>query len=399
MKNNLIPRDQYLDRLKEFKDKPVIKAVVGIRRCGKSTLLQMYLDYLLCSGIKEESILMMNFTHAPFSDMSAEDVMARARGRSGRLYILLDEVQMLESWDRAVLEMFENVDCDICITGSNSVMFSSKLSTLLSGRAVTIEMFPFSYTEFLRFTGQDDSDGSVMEYMTYGGFPLALMVRDSGDAETAVLEDVYSTIILKDISQRYNVRNQQMLDRISRFLMRNIGSLISVKSICDYMASSGLKVNFETADNYLRYLEESLAFYRVKRYNIKAKEELVVNDKFYLSDPGIRTAVLGRRDADIGHMMENLVYLELRRRGFDVYVGNNRGAEIDFVAMNGETKLYIQVCYSLRDPSTEECEVRPLRSIDDDYRKIVVTMEPSLNTDRNGIAEIGLRDLLTGRIL
>lgn len=239
----------------------------------------------------------------------------------------------------------------------------------------------------------------MMEYMAYGGFPLALMVRDSGDAETVVLEDVYSTVILKDIVQRYSIRNQQMLDRISRFLMRSMGSLVSVKSICDYMANSGLKVNFESADNYLGYLKESLAFYRVKRYNIKAKEELVVNDKFYLSDLGIRTAVLGKRDADIGYLMENLVYLELRRRGFDVYVGNNKGAEIDFVAMDGKTKVYVQVCYSLRDPVTEEREVRPLRSIDDDYRKLVVTMEASLSTDRDGITEIGLRDLLTGRAL
>lgn len=396
MNNSLIPRDQYLDRLIEFKDKPVIKAIVGIRRCGKSTLLQMYSKYLVSSGIKEENIVIMNFTHSPFSDMKIDDVTAEVKNRSGRLYILFDEVQMLESWDKMVLDLFENIDCDICITGSNSVMFSSKLSTLLSGRAVTLEMFPFSYIEFLEFTKQKDSDDSLIEYMTYGGFPLALMVRSSKDAETAVLEDVYSTIILKDIAQRHSIRNQQMLDRVSRFLMRNLGNPVSVKSTRDYMTNNGFKVNFETVDSYLGYLEESLAFYRVKRYNIKAKEELIVNDKFYLSDTGIRTAVLGKRDVDIGHLMENIVYLELRRRGFNVYVGYNNGAEIDFVAMNDETKAYVQVCYSLREPATEEREVRPLKAINDDYRKIVVTMERSFNADREGIVEIGLRDLLTG---
>lgn len=205
------------------------------------------------------------------------------------------------------LNIFENMDCDIYLTGSNSTMFSSNLSTLLSGRAVTIEMFPFSYEEFLLYTNEEDSDSSILEYMAYEGFPLALMVRDSKDAEIAVLEDIYSTVVLKDIVQRNSIRNQQTLDRISRFLMRNIGSLVSTKSIKDYMTNSGAKMNFETVDNYLNYLEESLAFYRVKRYNIKAKEELIINDKFYLSDLGIRTAVLGRRDADLGHIMENLV--------------------------------------------------------------------------------------------
>lgn len=397
MNNHLIPRDLYLNRLIDFKDKPVIKAVVGIRRCGKSTLLQIYRDYLISTGVDENSILMMNFTHAPFSSMGADEIVSEVRKRSGRQYILLDEVQMVESWDRMVLDIFENIDCDICITGSNSVMFSSKLSTLLSGRAVSLEMHPFSYMEFLEFTKQEDSDDSLVEYMTYGGFPLALMVRDAREAENAVLEDIYNTVILKDISLRYNIRNHQMLDRISRFLMRNIGNPVSVKSIRDFMASNGFKVNFETVDCYLGHLEESLAFHRVKRYNIKAKEELVVNDKFYLSDTGIRNAVLGRRDVDTGHLMENVVYLELRRRGYDVFVGNLNGSEVDFVVMNSDMMAYLQVCYSLRDPDTEEREMRPLKQIKDNYPKIVVTMERSFNVDREGIIEIGLRDLLTGR--
>jgi len=235
-------------------------------------------------------------------------------------------------------------------------------------------MFPFSYSEFLEYTRLSDSSSSITEYMTYGGFPLALMVRDSKESETAVLEGIYNTVVLKDIVQRYKVRNQQMLERISQFLMRNIGSRISVKSIRDYMTSSKIKVNFETVDSYLGYLEESLAFYRVKRYNMKAKEELVINDKFYLSDLGLRTAILGRRDADIGHLMENIVYLELRRRGYRIYTGKSGDHEIDFVAMGSEDRLYIQVCYSLKDPSTEERELRPLKSIKDDYRKIITVM-------------------------
>ncbi len=276
------------------------------------------------------------------------------------------------------------------------MMFSSRLSTLLSGRAVTIEMFTFSYNEFLKFTGETDSDNSLIEYMTYGGFPLALMLRGSEDAEIAVLEDIYSTVVLKDIIMRNSIRNPQMLKRISRFLMRNIGNLLSVKSIRDFMIGNGIKVNFQTVDDYLGFLEESLAFYRVKRYNIKAKEELVVNDKFYVSDLGLRTAVLGKRDADIGRVMENIVYLELRRRGFSVYVGKVGNYEIDFVAINDSRTVYIQVCYSLNDSVTEEREIRPLRAVDDDYRKIVIVMQPSMNKDRGGVVELDLRKFLSG---
>lgn len=394
--NNIIPRDQYLDRLIELKDKPVIKAIVGIRRCGKSTLMRLYKDYLISSGVDEGNIIFINFTHALNSKINSEYIINKVKGKEGRTYVLLDEVQMLESWDKTVLYIFENIDCDIYLTGSNSMMFSSKLSTLLSGRAVTIEMFTFSYKEFLTFTGEVDSDGSLTEYMTYGGFPLALMVRDSRDAEIAVLEDIYSTVVLKDIVMRNNIRNQQMLERISRFLMRNIGNLLSVKSIRDFMVSNGIKVNFQTIDDYLGYLEESLAFYRVKRYNIKAKEELVVNDKLYVSDLGLRTAVLGRRDADIGHIMENLVYLELRRRGYVVYVGRVGNHKIDFVAIDDARTVYVQVCFSLNDPVTEEREVRPLRAVDDDYRKVVIVMQPSMNLDRDGIVELELREFLAG---
>ena len=396
MMKNIISRDAYLNRLIELQDKPVIKAIAGIRRCGKSTLMRLYKNHLISSGVAEENIIFMNFTHFPNSKIDSEYVIKTVKAKQGRTYILLDEVQMLESWDKTVLYLFENVDCDIYVTGSNSMMFSSKLSTLLSGRAITIEMFTFSYNEFLKFTGEADSDNSLMEYMTYGGFPLALMLRESEDAEIAVLEDIYSTVVLKDIVMRNNIRNQQMLKRISRFMMRNIGNLLSIKSIRDFMISNGIKVNFQTIDDYLGYLEESLAFYRVKRYNIKAKEELVVNDKFYVSDLGIRTAVLGKRDADIGRVMENLVYLELRRRGFSVYVGKIGNYEIDFVAIDDVRTVYIQVCYSLNDPLTEEREIRPLKAVDDNYQKVVIVMQPSINKDRNGITELKLREFLTG---
>lgn len=396
MKNRLISRDAYIDQLLMFKDRPVIKVLVGVRRCGKSTLMKMYREHLITTGVDKNNVLMFNFTHPPFSEASADEISKEARRRKGRTYLLLDEVQMLEHWDKMVLDLFENEDCDIYVTGSNSAMFSSRLSTLLSGRAVTIEIFPFSYAEFLRFTEASETEEALTEYMEYGGFPTSLMLRDSPSARSVVLEDIYSTVVLKDIIQRQNIRNQQTLDRISRFLARSIGNLVSVKSIRDHMTSSGNKVNFETIDSYLGYLEESSAFYRVKRYNIKAKEELIVNDKFYLADTGLRTAILGRRGADTGQVMENLVFLELRRRRYKIHVGKLEDNEIDFVAADGERKIYIQVCYSLKDPVTEEREVRPLRLIGDDYRKVLIVMERSLKKDREGITEISLREFLTG---
>lgn len=397
MKHNLIPRARYLDMLISLKDKPVIKTISGVRRCGKSTLLLMYRDYLVSSGIDENNIILLNLTHLPDSKTSSEDLITTISGVSGRAYILLDEVQMIESWDRLVLTLFETFDCDIYVTGSNSVMFASNLSSMLSGRAVTIEMFPFSYSEYLDFTGLEDSNDAVTEYMAYGGFPLALMTRESKTTEVAILEDIYGTIVLKDIVQRYHIRNQAMLDRISRFLMHNIGNLVSVKSIRDYMSSNGQKVNFETVDSYLGYLAESLAFYRVGRFNLGSKEELSTNDKFYLCDLGLRTAALGRRDADIDHLMENVVFLELRRRGYHVNIGKIGVLEVDFIARDSETALYVQVCYSVKDPDTLDRELAPLRKIKDDYRKIIIVMERSACPDHDGILEIGLRDFLLSR--
>lgn len=389
-------RRQYLNKLIEFRDKPIIKTIVGIRRCGKSTLLMMYKDYLIESGVHEDDILMMNLSHMQDNGRTTRDIINMVSEHKGRMYILLDEIQNLTGWDRMVLEMLETLDCDIYITGSNSVMFSSKLTTLLSGRAIGIEMFPFSYAEFLEFTTAPDSDESLMEYMTFGGFPLSLMLRGSKSAQNTVVEDVYNTVVLKDIVLRQGFKNNQLLDRMCGFLMRSIGSPLSVKSIKDYLSSAGVKTTSETVDTYLSYLEESLTFYRAKRFNIKAKEELVFNDKFYVVDPGLRTAVLGHRGADTGHILENLVYIQLRRDGYKVYVGKMDNLEIDFVAINSDRTLYVQVCYSLRDPVTEEREVRPLRKIRDNHRKILVVMEKSLNTDRDGIEEMGIREFLRG---
>ena len=220
MKLSLLIRHRYLDKLIQMKDVPLIKAIVGIRRCGKSTLMGMYRDYLLSTGISEESIVSLNLSHGKNSELNPSEIMAMVSSVKGRTYVLLDEVQIIENWDRMVLEMLETKDCDIYITGSNSVMLSSKLTTFLSGRSVTMEMFPFSYSEFLEYTELKDSVSSITEYMTYGGIPLALLVRDSRESETAVLEGIYNTVVLKEIVQRHKIRNQQMLERISQFLMR-----------------------------------------------------------------------------------------------------------------------------------------------------------------------------------
>jgi len=393
----MIPRDDYLNKLKALRDKPVIKVITGIRRCGKSVLLDLFKEYLIAEGISEDRIISMTFTHGSEEEVTAADVLANVRSRTikgKKNYVFLDEVQMVSSWEKAVLTLFEEDGCDVYITGSNSEMFSSKLSTLLSGRSAEIEMFTLSYKEFLFFTEQNDSADALSEYMRIGGFPLAVTLHDTPEHAMTVLDSIYGTVVLRDVIERNKIRNPQMLNRISVFLMRNIGYPVSVKSIVNYMNSAGFKVNFETVDGYLGMLEEAFVFYRAKRYDIKAKEELVVNDKFYTADLGMRNAVLGFRDADISQFMENVVYFELRRRGYSVYVGKLNSLEIDLVAIRTEDMAYYQVSYSIEDPKTKERELEPLRMIKDAHRKTVITMVPSVNRDHNGIREIGLREFL-----
>jgi len=393
----IIPRDIYLDQLKTLKDMPVIKIITGIRRCGKSTLMELFKEYLISSGVAKNRIVSMTFTHASEGKLTASDILEEIRGKmvDGKMnYVFLDEVQMVGSWEKAVLTLFEEGNCDVYITGSNSQMFSSNLSTLLTGRATEVEMFPFSYKEFLLFTKRNDSADSLSEYMKTGGFPLASALIDKTEYAMTVLDSIYNTVVLRDIIERNNIRNPQMLNRISSFLMRNIGNPTSVKSIMDYMVSAGFKVNFETVDNYLGILEEAFIFYRAKRYDTKAKEELVINDKFYVADLGLRNAVLGFRDVDIGQFMENLVYLELRRRGYSVFVGKLNALEIDFVAMNAESMSYYQVSYSIEDSETKRRELEPLIRLKDGRRKTIITMVPSLNKDHDGIREMGIREFL-----
>jgi len=392
-----IPRDTYLEKLKALRDTQAIKVITGIRRCGKSTLLELFKEYLIDSGVTEDCIISMTLTHGSEEKITSADVLKEVRGKAvkGKMnYVFLDEVQMAESWEKAVLTILEEGGSDVYITGSNSEIFSSKLSTLLSGRAVEVEMFPLSYREFLLFTGQDDSSGSLSEYMRIGGFPLAVALHDKPEYAMMVLDGIFRTVVLSDIVERHNIRNPQMLNRISAFLMRNIGNPVSVKSIMDYIVSAGFKVNFETVDSYLGMLEEAFIFYRAKRYDTKAKEELVVNDKFFIADTGLRNAALGFREADISQFMENLVYLELRRRGYTVVVGKINALEIDFVAMNTKSTAYYQVSYSIEDPETKRRELEPLKRLRDGHRKTVITMVPSLNADHDGIREVGLREFL-----
>lgn len=391
MNNPPMPRERYMDRLLSLKDESVIKAIVGIHRCGKSTLLGMFRDHLLSSGVDEGNVVSMDLTHAPDPGMTAADILEAVSGRTGRVYVLLDGVRALDGWDDMLITMSETVDCDIYITGSDSAF-----TNILSDRVVTVEMFPFSYPEFLSFTGTEDSDQALAEYMTYGGFPTALMMRPSEDAEVAVLEDIHGSMLLNGVVRGNSIRNLRALETIERLLMQGIGTSVTVKSLRDRMVRDGLRVNFETVDSYLRHLEDALMFHRVGRYDIRNKREMVLNDRFYPGDPGLMTAMLGGEEVDTEHLMEGLVYLELRRRGYTVNVGRIGDMEVDLVARDGERTIYIQVCHSLRDPSTEAREVRPLRMIRDDNRKVIIVMERSVNADRDGIAEIGLREFLLG---
>ena len=328
-------------------------------------------------GLKSK-IVCIEFTYLRKSDID------------GHCYIILDEIQLVDDWQRLVLELFEGKDCDLYISGSDSAMLSGNLS----GRSADVEVFPFSYREFLDYTGEEDSDGSVREYMEYGGFPLAAAFRSSEDSRISVLDGILSTAVMRDITGRNVVRNADSFTEVSRFLAGSMGDTLSPNSVADRLSDRGIRVSYDAVCRYTGYLERSLMFSKAERYDVKAGKVLAVGSRTYLVDPGLMIPILGKRKTDTDSTMECLVYLELRRRGYRVQVGCIGDLEIDFVATNGSDRLYIQVCYSMNSENTRERELRPLRKLNDGYRKLVVTMDGSLNSDYDGIREVGLREFL-----
>lgn len=397
----MIIREKYLEKLINAKDTEFIKVVTGVRRSGKSTLLLMFKDYLLNNNVKKTSIIHINFESAMYDNITNyKDLYEyiRERIKNKKTYILLDEVQNVDKWEKAINSLNIDFDVDIYITGSNAYLLSSELSTLLSGRYIEIKMYPLSFEEFLLFNNYDKTDieDKFYEYLKYGGLPAITSIKDKTDLVMSYLNDIYNTIVKKDIIDRNNIKDIALLENIIKFLATNIGSPVSSTKISDYLNSNKIvsKSNHQTIDNYLNMLEKSFIMYKADRTDIRNKTLLKTLGKYYISDIGIRNTILGFRNIDEGHLLENIVYLELLRRGYKVNIGKNGDFEVDFVAENPNQIIYYQVTKSLYNEEVKNREIRSLESIPDNYEKVILTMDKTINNDYNGIKIINLIDWL-----
>lgn len=397
----MIERKEYLDKLIAFKDKQLIKVVTGVRRCGKSTLLKLYQQWLRHHGVEEHQIVSVNFEDLDFEELTDYKKLyeyLKERLAEGKMtYIFLDEIQNVENFPKVIDSLYIKDNVDIYITGSNAYMLSSEIATLISGRYVQIEMLPLSFKEYMESTGSMEDRGvKYTEYLMNSSFPYALNLKDQPDEIRDYLESLYSTIVVKDIVSRKKITDTMMLKSLLRFVFDNIGSPLSSKKIADTMTSNGRKIDPKTVERYLESLAESYIVYQAKRYNIKGKQYLKTLEKYYVVDIGLRFMLLGNKDADAGHILENVVYLELLRRGYDVYIGKVDDFEVDFVAQNSKGTTYYQVALSTRDEGTLERELRPLRAIRDHYPKVLLTMDEDPEAHYDGIRRINARDWLLG---
>lgn len=395
-------RDLYLNQLIQFKDKKLIKVITGLRRSGKSTLLSLFENHLITSGVDRNHIIRMNFESFEFDEITNykelhEYINKRILDPNKRHYILLDEVQQVSSWERVINSFFVDANVDIFITGSNAYLLSSELSTLLSGRYVEIKMQPLSFKEYLEFL-DSDKEMSLQEkfnqYLEYGGLPTIVELLDNPDTIGPFLEGIYNTVLMKDVIERNGVRDAALLESILKFIAANIGSIVSTKKISDYLTSSGRKTTSDTIDNYMKMLENAFIIYKANRYDLKGKMFLKTLEKYYIVDIGIRNKLIGLRNTDYGHVLENIVYLELLRRGYEVTIGKIGSLEVDFVASKPNEKIYYQVSATIMDEKTRERELRPLESISDNYPKYILTMDKTVFNDYSGIRVKNIIDFL-----
>lgn len=399
--NIMIIREKYLNKMIMLKDTEFIKVITGLRRSGKSTLMLMYKDYLLNNQVKEDNIIYINFESAMYDDIkNYKDLyqFVKDKIRKDKIYLLLDEVQNVESWEKAINSFKVDFDIDIYITGSNAYLLSSELSTLLSGRYIEIKMYPLSFKEFLIFNNYDDMniEDKFNEYLKYGGLPAITLIKNNDELVLSYLNDIYNSIVKKDIIDRNNLKDTTLLENIIKYLANNIGSPISSTKISNYLNSNKIapNCNHQTIDNYLNMLEKSYIIYKADRTDIKDKSVLKTLGKYYISDTGIRNIILGFRNINEGHLLENVVYLELLRRGYKVSVGKTYEYEVDFVAENPNEIIYLQVSLSITDEKVKDREIRSLENIKDNYEKIILTMDKTINQDFNGIKVMNIIDWL-----
>ena len=395
----MIKRDEYLQRLIGFKDKQLIKVITGIRRCGKSTLLKIFQDYLLQNGTEENQIITINFENPDFDEL--KDYKTLYNYLKSKLipdkknYILLDEIQNVTDYQKAIDGLYILDNVDLYITGSNAYFMSGELATLLSGRYVEIQMLPLSFKEYVSaFPDKNDLPSLYRQYIENSSFPYVTALNGDKEQIKLYLSGIYNTVILKDVISRKNIFDVSVLESIVKFMFDNIGNITTPKKISDTMTSKGRKISNHTVENYLSALTESFILYKAGRYDIKGKQYLETQEKYYLVDIGLRYFLLGAKYVDMGHVLENIVYLELIRRGFKVFIGKINSSEVDFVAeKNGET-VYYQVSQTVMDKSTLDRELAPLKNIKDHYPKYLITMDNIPDVSHNGIKQLYALDWL-----
>lgn len=394
-----IIREEYLKKLIALKDKHIIKIVTGIRRCGKSTLFEIFQDYLINNGVSNNQIISINFEDYDYEELTDPhklyEYIKDKIITNKKMYVFLDEIQNVNDFHKVVDSLFIKKNIDLYLTGSNAYMLSSEIATLISGRYVEIKMLPLSFKEYVQSTGDTNNlNKKYRDYIEFSSFPYVLELKNQYKETNVYLEGLLNTIILKDIVQRNKIADILMLKSVLRFLFDNIGNQLSSKKIADTLTSNGRKIDSKTVEKYINSLMESYVIYQANRYNIKGKEYLKTLEKYYVVDIGLRYALLGRKSTDVGRMLENIVYLELIRRGFDVYVGKVNDLEVDFVAMDGKKTIYYQVSATVRDENTLKRELASLEKISDHYQKIILTLDEDPEADYNGIRRINVLEWL-----
>ncbi len=404
----MIERKAYFDKLKKLQNKKIIKVVTGIRRCGKSTLLSMFRDYIVKNGVSEKQIIVINFEDIKFEEYTDYRKLYRYISEKIRPdlmnYIFLDEVQIVHEFQKAIDSLFIKENVDIYITGSSAYMLSGEIATLLSGRYIEIKMLPLSLKEYKELREESltkeilGNAALYREYITYGSFPYVVTLNQDMELIRDYLMGIYSTVLLKDIMQRKKIMDALMLESVVKFAFDNIGNMLSIKKISDTMTSVGRRISAPTVENYLFSLLESYLLYKIGRYDIKGKQYLKTQEKYYVADVGLRYFLLGSKTGDEGYILENIIFLELLRRGYDIFIGKVDEYEVDFITQKQGECAYYQVALTVRDEQTLQRELRPLKLIQDHFPKYLITLDDDHEIYHNGIKQVNAIDFLIKNI-
>lgn len=400
----MVQRELYMEKFRRLINKDIVKVLVGIRRCGKSYMLNLLVNELKNNfSVPKENIVLINFESSKYrsirNNIDLENYVNRiSQDLEGKIYLLFDEIQEIESWEKSINTFLIDYDCDIYITGSNSKLLSGELATYLTGRYIEIKIYPFSFMEFFEYkldTSDEkfiDKDALFNDYLNHGGMPFTLQLDEEEDVYQYLL-DTYNSILYKDLLKRYPINNPDLIERLLEYIMSNVGNILSANNITNYLKHEKITTSNKTISNYLRYLENSSLIHKVRQENIKTKKLLSVNEKYYITDQGFIKAIMGINDKNYGHILENIVFMELLRCGYDVYVGRSNTNEVDFVARKNQTQIYVQVSYYMNTKETIEREFKLLENIKDNYPKYIVTMD-KIDYSRNGIKHFNIIDFL-----